>query len=295
VSGRVGAAGSIGGDQALPPGPPGTPPAAPGIPPDAPGAIQEPGDQKRRSGGRPGRSGEVGGRPASGGRRSAAERACDELARVVSEAATEEHPVVRSGRWLYAELMAEQDRRRPAWFRALPPEDQDLLLAYLAHKGFASAAVADRLGVSRARVGEVATRFYQAVGTAALGVTLPELVGRLKARAEMLAEKLILSGDYRGAWRLELEHLRALQDLGVVERAAQRHEHLLREAPAATEDGAAKSAELGRIIDLERRRRESAERAGRLRVLVEEGGLALSDPPPEERDNGGPSRTKGSG
>lgn len=281
MSGRVGAAGSIGGDQVPPPGPPGTPPAAPGIPPDAPGAVQEPGDQKRRSGGRP--------------RRSGADRACDELARVVSEAAAEEHPVVRSGRWLYAELMAEQDRRRPAWFRALTPEDQDLLLAYLAHKGFASAAVADRLGVSRARVGEVATRFYQAVGTAALGVTLPELVGRLKARAEMLAEKLILSGDYRGAWRLELEHLRALQDLGVVERAAQRHEHLLREAPAATEDGAAKSAELGRIIDLERRRRESAERAGRLRVLVEEGGLALSDPPPEERDNGGPSRAKGSG
>lgn len=157
----------------------------------------------------------------------------------------------------------------PSLVIELQPEQRASLVLHLLCKGHAAVTIANKLGLMPNLVKDIWRDYTAKVGDDVMGITLPSLVGRIDSRAEALVEMAVEEGRPDRAWKIEKERVQLLQDLGVVERASKRyevaHQHTLRAGDAAD---AETQAEVDRILDLERKRRESGERVKRIDARI---------------------------
>ncbi len=181
---------------------------------------------------------------------------------------------------------------QPQWSTLIStakPEALDSLVLHLCMKGYAPMTIADKLGLSPLKVQSVWRENSELVGESVMGVTLPQIIGRIEARCDAFVEQAIRSGRPDRAWNFERQRIGILQDLGIVERAAKRHEHLVQHR--MTQDGAsddktiARDAEIQRLVELREMRSRSTERAQRL-VSTKVDAIPVGTHPLDEEDDG---------
>ncbi len=166
-------------------------------------------------------------------------------------------------------LCQREPKLWPSLCAELPMDQKATLILHLLCNGHAAVTIANKLGLMPNFVKDLWRDYTSRVGDDVMGITLPSLVGRIDARAEALVEMAALDGRPDRAWKIEKERVELLQDLGVVERAAKRyevaHQHTLKADDSAN---AETKAEVDRILELERKQRESAERVKRINARV---------------------------
>src|SRR6185369_11911485 len=157
----------------------------------------------------------------------------------------------------------------PSLVIELLPEQRASLVLHLLCKGHAAVTIANKLGLMPNLVKDIWRDYTAKVGDDVIGITLPGLVGRIDSLADSLREMAVEDNRPDRAWKIEKERVQMLQELGVVERAAKRyevaHQHTLKAGDAAD---AETQAEVERILDIERKRRESGERVKRINARV---------------------------
>jgi len=182
-------------------------------------------------------------------------------------------------------LSGREFARWPSLVAELEVEQKVSLCLHLLCKGHAAVIVANKLGLMPNFVKDLWRDYTARVGEDVMGITLPSLVGRIDSRAESLVEMAVEDGRPDRAWKIEKERVELLQDLGVVERAAKRyevaHQHTLKAGDAAD---AETQAEVERIVDLERKRRESGERVKRINARVMDHVPTDNTKPPDDDD-----------
>lgn len=166
-------------------------------------------------------------------------------------------------------LSMREPRLWPSLVAELDNDRRLSLVLSLLCQGHASITIANKLGLMPNAVKDVWRDYAERIGTEVLGTTLPQLVGRIEAQADAFIEMSIASDRPDRAWKIAKERVELLQDLGVIERAAKRYEishaHTLK---SGDDVDAETKMEVDRILDLERKRRDSEERVKRINARV---------------------------
>jgi hypothetical protein len=175
----------------------------------------------------------------------------------------------KAGLRIWQWLSQSEFARWPSLCAELDNEQKIALCLHLLCKGHAALTVANKLGFMPHFVKDIWRDYTAKVGDDVMGITLPSLVGRIDAYADALRDMAIDLEKPERAWKIEKERIELLQDLGVVERAAKRyevaHQHTLKAEGSAD---AEVQAEVNRILEIERKRRESSERVKRIDARV---------------------------
>jgi len=119
--------------------------------------------------------------------------------------------------------MLEDDEKREFW-KKLTDIQQGALVAHLTHTGFAPTSIALAFGVSERTVREYWDQYSDRLGQRLQGIRLQTIVGNLQSRAEQLYEEARRTGKLNLAWKISMDHIKMMQDLGAVERAVHRSE-----------------------------------------------------------------------
>lgn len=172
------------------------------------------------------------------------------------------------GQALYWKLY--RDKEKKGFFKKLSEEQQAMLVAYLTHIGFAPQTIAIELDTSEQAVREHWARYADKLGQHVIGIRLQTLVGDLKAKADQLFQSAMAEGKLPLAWKITTDFVKVLQDLNIVERAAQKQEvtHKL-------ELDEADLMELDGLMELRKKRKDAK------RLLTIEEEKPTHDPLPE--------------
>jgi hypothetical protein len=173
------------------------------------------------------------------------------------------------GRNVWDWLCQREPARWSTLVAELQPEQRTSLVVHLLCKGHAATTVANRLGLMPNLVRDVWRDYAARIGEELLGITLPTMVGRIESRADELYEMAVEQDRPDRAWKIEKERVELYQSLGLVDRATKRfevaHTHTLAKDPSQDSET---QAEIQRLIALEKKRAESAERVKRIDVRM---------------------------
>lgn len=194
-----------------------------------------------------------------------------------------EHDARGSGVWQW--LSMRPPKLWPSLVAELPSEQKISLIVHLLCKGHAAPTVANQLGLMPNFVRDIWRDYATRIGEDLLGITLPVIVGRLEARAEELVDMAVRQDRPDRAWKIEAERVKMLQDLGIVERATKRfevaHTHTLK---SGDQQDSETQAEIARMIELEKKKREGEERVKRIDARVMDS-LPTGTAVPEDDDD----------
>lgn len=167
---------------------------------------------------------------------------------------------------LFRLLAFEPPDKWPSFVSRLDPPQIDSLIVHLVAKGHPQTTIADKLGLALSRVREVWRNSAEDLGSSVLGFSLPLIVGRLEARADELIHLAVEDDKPNLAWTIEKQRVQLLQDLGVVERAAKRHEvQVVHSIDNSTDEV---RREMQMMLELEKKRLVSVERTKRIEAKV---------------------------
>lgn len=124
--------------------------------------------------------------------------------------------------WKLGATMQRNVRHR--WFKKLAPVQKNAVVVVLRDRGYSSITIAQDLGIPQLNVEAIYAKHVTELGEQVLAVRLDTLAGSMLAAKERAQETAMLQRDAATFWRIEREFLAALQDLGVVQKAAHRVE-----------------------------------------------------------------------
>jgi hypothetical protein len=154
------------------------------------------------------------------------------------------------GARLHTLSCAEPRDTRAEWFAGLAPTQKKALLTVLRERGYATAVIAQEYGIDPLEVVQAHNAFADNLGKNVINTRLSTLAGHMQLAAERAQQGLMEKSDWAGFWRIQKDMVGLLQDIGVIERAAQKIEVDSKVSVGFEE----KQAEMERILSLERRR-----------------------------------------
>ena len=140
---------------------------------------------------------------------------------------------------LWRDLQRIAKPNRGAWYQELADEQKISLIVALRHEGYRSDVIARDLNIAQTQVSELYNRYADTVGSQVSMVRVSTILGAVTADLELAQEGMRNAGDWKGYWAARAKYVSILQDLGVVERAAQRIDinHNFEQAKKAEIDG----------------------------------------------------------
>ena len=150
------------------------------------------------------------------------------------------------GLCLWRELQRVTKSHRGVWYKELADEQQIALIVALRDEGYRTEVIARDLCILPAEVKTLYHRYADTVGSQVTMLRLNSIVGMMEMDLETAQIGLKADGDYKAFWQVRKDQIKLLQDLGIIERAAQRIEvnHTFEEQ---------KQAEIQAILELERK------------------------------------------
>src|SRR5690348_12650628 len=122
---------------------------------------------------------------------------------------------------LWRDLQRIAKPNRGAWYQELADEQKISLIVALRHEGYRSDVIARDLNIPQNQVTELYNRYADTVGAQVSMVRVSTILGAVTSDLELAQEGLRKDGDWKGFWAARAKYVALLQDLGVVERAAQ--------------------------------------------------------------------------
>lgn len=151
------------------------------------------------------------------------------------------------GKALWRELQAVAKENRSKWYNKLATEQQISLIVALRHEGYRPDIIARDLGITAFLVNDLYHRYAATIGSQISVIRTDTILGMMTIDLELAQEGLRANGDWNGFWRVRKDYIKLMQDLGIVERAAQRIEvtHNFEQA---------KQVEIDKMLELERKK-----------------------------------------
>jgi hypothetical protein len=133
------------------------------------------------------------------------------------------------------------------FFSRLTGYQQGVLVAHLSSKGFLWLEISTELGVPIETVKAMVDEYSRQLGESIMSQTLQSIVGELAIRHAERYAMSMREGNYEHALREDQAWVKTLLDLGVTERAVQKHEvqHTLKDDV---------KDEIQRMLEIERKR-----------------------------------------
>jgi hypothetical protein len=113
---------------------------------------------------------------------------------------------------------------KPAFFERLTAQQQGCLVAHLHTRGFRWVTISSQLGVTVEKVKLMVDEYGRQLGTSIMSQSLQTIVGDLAARHAERYSMAMEGKDYKAALAMDQAWVKMALDLGVVERAVQKHE-----------------------------------------------------------------------
>lgn len=156
------------------------------------------------------------------------------------------------GLTLWREMQGVAKAGRKDWYGKLADEQQISLIVALRHEGYRADVIARDLGVTQHHVTDLYHRYSSTVGAQVSVIRIDTILGLMTTDLDLAQEGMRANGDWKGYWAARKDYIKLLQELGIVERAAQRIEvtHNFEQA---------KQAEIDGILDIERKRAKRIE------------------------------------
>lgn len=191
----------------------------------------------------------------------------------VADGITQKYTLEDLGTKLWTDAQREHPTVRAEWFARLAPVQGEALITTLRERGYAAATIAREFGLDPMEVQRTHAKRVDELGSQVVGVRLSTIVGQLHLQMERTMEMELKQGNGRAAWSIAKDYVKALQDLGIVDRAVHRSEvvHKL--------DDEAK-AELDRLAELRSKQARQIEevRLIEAEVFDQVPDLAAGDP-----------------
>jgi hypothetical protein len=141
---------------------------------------------------------------------------------------------------------ADAPAAKAAFFERLTEQQRGILVAHLGARGFTWLTIASKLGISEGDVKRYVDEYASQLGHSIMSQSLQTIVGDLSARHAERYAMAMDAKDYKAALAMDQAWLKMALDLGVAERAVQRHEIV-----NTLEDNV--KGEIQRMLDLERK------------------------------------------
>jgi hypothetical protein len=150
-----------------------------------------------------------------------------------------------------------------AFFSRLTSQQRGILVAHLAARGFTWLTISKKLGAPEGDVKRYVDEYACQLGNSIMSQSLQTIVGDLAARHAQRYAMAMEASDYKAALAMDQAWLKMALDLGVAERAVQRHEitHTL-------EDNV--KSELDRMLDIREKKRFRLEQKEAIERKVED-------------------------
>lgn len=162
---------------------------------------------------------------------------------------------------LHKKISAAPSKRD--FFERLTKFQQGIMVAHMHARGFRWVDISSNLGIEISMVKQLIDEYSLQLGNSIMSQSLQTIVGELALRHAERYSMAMESGDYKAALAMDQAWVKIMLDLGVAERAVQRHEitHTL--------EGDVKS-ELHRMLEIERKRKFREEQRAMIERQVEE-------------------------
>lgn len=138
---------------------------------------------------------------------------------------TERYTLEDLGLRLWATMQARPIAKRAEWFHELAEQQQVSLVTVLRNRGFSCNNIARQFEIPERKVRQWWNKHADHLGAQVVGTRLNVIVGELQARAEQSIDELTRLGKPKEAFSVQKDFVGLLQNLGIVERAAQHVHH----------------------------------------------------------------------
>lgn len=176
------------------------------------------------------------------------------------------------GMRLWSQVQEQPKTERIQWYQKLLEPQQVAVIVVLRDRGYATTIIAQEFGIAPLEVTRVWNRYGAEMGAQVLGLRLDTIAGQLQVVKERVQQVAWEKQDGRTVWKVEMDFLKALQSLGIVDSAIHKVEHTHK-----FDDQ--QRAEVDAFLELEEKKRKRGEEIKQIEATVVAG-----DPLPEMED-----------
>lgn len=178
-----------------------------------------------------------------------------------SDAITHTFTMEDLGKRMWNLLNQQPTSKKAEWFASLAPAQQKSLLVTLRHNNVSAFKLSEELDLHIMDINRVWNEYADDIGAQVVGTRLTTIAGHLQLVAERCMEGLAKDEAHLSVWKIQKELTGLLQNIGIVDRAAQRveHSHVLKDE---------RQAEIQKMIELEKKKQVRTEEIKRIDVTV---------------------------